>query len=124
RRVLDRAPWHGQMTFTLRESLWLGQRSVGFDDMLLAYPTADRAALRELRDRERRPILMVDCPEHLDLIGPGDPPVRVCLDVDLSWWLLGGRVRVGAARSPVHTPAQAAALAAEIERRPGVELAA
>ena len=121
-RVLERSPWRGQMTFTLRESLWLGEQ--GFDDMLLAYPTADRGALRELRGHEHRPILMVDCPEHLDLIGPGEPAVRVCLDVDLSWWLLGGRVRIGAARSPVHTPAQAAALAAEIERRPGVELAA
>ena len=46
RRVLDRAPWHGQMTFTLRESLWLGEQ--GFDDMLLAYPTTDRACLTRL----------------------------------------------------------------------------
>jgi D-serine deaminase-like pyridoxal phosphate-dependent protein len=77
-----------------------------------------------LRDAERAPILMVDCVEHLDLIGDGAPPVRVCLDVDLSWWLLGGRVRIGAARSPIRTPEQAVALAREIERRPGVELAA
>ena len=117
-RVLERAGWQGQMTFTARESLWL--RSHGFEDMLLAYPTTDRGALRE---RERLPILMVDCVEHLDLIGTGEPAVRVCLDVDLSWWVLGGRVRVGAARSPIRTPQQAAGLAAEIERRPGIELA-
>ena len=49
--------------------------------------------------------------------------MRVCLDVDLSWWVLGGRVKIGAARSPIRTPEQAARLAAEIERRPGVELA-
>jgi D-serine deaminase-like pyridoxal phosphate-dependent protein len=121
-RVLARAGWRGLMTFTLPESLWLGER--GFGDMLLAYPTVDRAALARVRAAEHAPILMVDCPEHLDLIGDATPVMRVCLDVDLSWWLLGGRLRVGVARSPIHTPAQAAALAAEIERRPGVELAA
>ena len=121
-QVLRRDGWRGQMTFTLRESLWLGEH--GFDDMLLAYPTTDRGALARLREAERAPILMVDSVEHLDLIGDGSPPARVCLDVDLSWWPLGGRVKVGAARSPVRTPQQAAALAAEIERRPGIELAA
>jgi len=121
-RVLERDGWRGLMTFTLPESLWLGER--GFGDMLVAYPTTDRAALAAIREAERRPILMVDCPEHLDLVGDGTPPVQVCLDVDASWWLARGRIRIGVARSPVHTPSQAAALAAEIERRPGVELAA
>ena len=65
------------------ESLWLGEQ--GHDDLLLAYPTTDRAALAPLRDHEYRPILMVDCVEHLDLIGPGEPAVRVCIDVDLSF---------------------------------------
>jgi D-serine deaminase-like pyridoxal phosphate-dependent protein len=120
--VLERAGWRGLMTFTLAESLWLAGE--GFDDLLLAYPTADRASLARVRDAEPGPILMVDSTEHLDLIGEGSPAVRVCLDVDLSWWVLGGRVKVGAARSPIRTPAQAAALAAEIEGRPGVELAA
>jgi D-serine deaminase-like pyridoxal phosphate-dependent protein len=122
RRVLERDGWRGQMTFTLRESLWLGEH--GFDDMLLAYPTTDRAALRAIREAERAPIVMVDSVEHLELIGDGTPAVRVCIDVDLSWWPLGGRVKIGAARSPVRTPSPAAALAREIERRPGVELAA
>jgi D-serine deaminase-like pyridoxal phosphate-dependent protein len=122
REVLDRSPWRGLMTFTLAESLWLAGE--GFDDLLLAYPTADRAALARVREARPGPILMIDSVEHLDLIGAGEPPVRVCLDVDLSWWVLGDRVKVGAARSPVRTPEQAAALAAEIERRPGLELAA
>jgi D-serine deaminase-like pyridoxal phosphate-dependent protein len=121
-RVLERAGWHGQMTFTLRESLWLAGQ--GFDDLLLAYPTTDRAALRRLRETGADATLMVDSVEHLDVIGDGRPPVRVCLDVDLSWWPLGGRIKIGAARSPIRTPKQAVALAEEIERRPGVELAA
>ena len=48
------------MTFTLPESLWLHEH--GFDDLLIAYPTADRGALAELGrlEGERPPILMVD----------------------------------------------------------------
>ncbi|HYP55117.1 MAG TPA: hypothetical protein VEQ41_02290 [Solirubrobacterales bacterium] len=71
---------------------------------------------------------MVDCAEHLDAIesvlGAGAPPVRVCIDVDASWWSFGDRLKVGPKRSPVHTVEQAVALAREIERRPQAQLAA
>ena len=67
---------------------------------------------------------MVDSVEHLDLIeaavGGAGAPVRVCLDFDASLWLAGGRVKVGPKRTPVHTVAQARALAQEIVRRRGV----
>ena len=112
RAILDRDPgFRGLMTFTLPESLWLAEQ--GFDDLLLAYPTADRGALARL-DPQRGPILMVDGAEQLDLLSPG---TRVCLDVDLSWWAVGGRLRIGAKRSPVRTPEQAQALAREAVRR-------
>jgi D-serine deaminase-like pyridoxal phosphate-dependent protein len=69
---------------------------------------------------------MVDCPAHLDAIAAAgatpDAPVRVCLDVDASWWPLGGRVKIGAKRSPLRTPEQAAALAREIAARPELVL--
>src|SRR5215210_898611 len=127
--ILDHDPgFHGLMTFTLPESLWLHEH--GFDDLLLAYPTADRGALAELGrlDGEGAPILMVDSVEQLDLIedAVGRParPLRVCIDLDVSWWALGGRIKVGAKRSPVRTPAQAQALAREIVRRRALELAA
>lgn len=125
--ILARDGFQGLMTFTLPESLWLHSR--GFDDLLLAYPSADRAALRELGrlDGERPPIVMVDSAEGLDLIdsaaGPERRPIRVCIELDLSYWLAGGRMRVGVKRSPVRTPEQARALAAEIASRPGFELA-
>src|SRR3954447_5292872 len=109
-RMLAREGFRGLMTFTLRESQWLG-----FDDMLLAYPTADREALARLG---REPVLMVDSTEQLDLI-PG--AARLCIEVDLSYALPGG-VKIGVKRSPVRTPEQAVALAREIERRPGLEL--
>src|SRR3954447_21502967 len=72
----------GLMTFTLRESLWLGER--GALDMLLAYPTTDVEALGRLG--EGGPVLMVDSVEHLDLIGRATKvPVRLCIEVDLSY---------------------------------------
>ncbi len=123
--------FRGLMTFTLPETLWLAEQ--GFENLLLAYPTTDAGALSELALRsvahpEGAPIVMVDCPEHLDAIesvlGAGAAPVRVCIDVDASWWALGGRLKVGPKRSPVHTVEQAVALAREIERRPQLELAA
>ncbi len=119
----------GLMTYTLAETLWLAE--LGFEDLLLAYPTTDSAALGELALRsvahpEGAPVVMVDCAEHLDAIesvlGAGAAPVRVCIDLDAGWWALGGRIKVGPKRSPVHTVEQAVALAREIERRPQIEL--
>jgi D-serine deaminase-like pyridoxal phosphate-dependent protein len=127
--ILERDPgFQGLMTFTLPESLWL--HGHGFEDLLLAYPTADRGALAELAglDSERPPIVMVDSAEQLDWIeaavGPSGRTVRVCIELDVGWWVLGGRVKVGAKRSPIRTPEQAQALAREISGRPRFELAA
>ena len=83
--ILDRDPrFRGLMTYTLPETLWLAEQ--GFEDLLLAYPTADTAALGELALRSvanpaGAPVVMVDCAEHLDMIesvlGAGAAPVRV-----------------------------------------------
>ena len=131
-RILDRDErFAGLLTFTLPETLWLAAQ--GFENLLLAYPTADTGALEELALRSaaspsEAPIVMVDCTEHLDAIesvlGTGASPVRVCIDLDAGWWALGGRIKVGPKRSPVHTVEQAVALAREIEGREKVELAA
>jgi D-serine deaminase-like pyridoxal phosphate-dependent protein len=121
--------FRGLMTYTLPETLWLAEQ--GFEDLLLAYPTADVGALEALALRsaanpQGAPIVMVDCVEHLEMIesvlGTGAPPIRVCIDVDAGWWWLGGRVKVGPKRSPIHTVEDAVALAREIERRPQIEL--
>jgi D-serine deaminase-like pyridoxal phosphate-dependent protein len=128
--ILAKDPgFQGLMTFTLPETLWLADQ--GFENLLLAYPTADMGALEELALRsaanpEGAPIVMVDSARHLDMIesvlGKGAPPLRVCIDVDASWWWLGGRVKVGPKRSPIHTVEDAVALAREIEGRPQIEL--
>jgi D-serine deaminase-like pyridoxal phosphate-dependent protein len=132
-RVLARPGFAGTLAFTLPEALWLAAH--GAEDLVVAYPTADRHALRALAalTAERpaaRVTVMVDSLEQLDLIdraldrsriGDG-APLRVCIDLDAGWRTLGGRVRVGAKRSPVHTPAQAAALAFAVLARDGFRL--
>jgi len=127
-RVLQRDGFSGVMAFTLPEALWLTGH--GYEDVLVAYPTADGGALQRLAGDPRalaQVTLMVDDRAHLELIeaaGAPDPPapVRVCLDLDTSWQPVGGRVRIGARRSPLRTPEQAADLAADIVARPGLEL--
>lgn len=129
REILDsNVRFDGLMTFTLAETLWLADH--GFDNLLLAYPTTDRAALPQLgeltaEDPERAPIVMVDSVEHLDLIESATAqPVRLCLDLDAGYWRAGGRVKIGPKRSPLHTPEQIRALAVEIARRPSLTLVA
>ena len=128
--ILDRDErFQGLMTYTLPETLWLAEQ--GFENLLLAYPTADAGALEELALRSAAspagaPIVMVDSVEHLEMIesvlGKGAPALRVCVDVDASWWWLGGKVKIGPKRSPIHSVEQAVALAREIEKRPQIEL--
>jgi D-serine deaminase-like pyridoxal phosphate-dependent protein len=127
-RILARDPgFRGLMTFTLAETLWL--RGQGFGDLLLAYPTADRASLRELAriDGDDRPIVTVDSVEQLEWIARTAPdpaaPLRLCVEFDTGYRLPGGLATIGPKRSPIRTPEQAAALAREIDRRPGLELA-
>ncbi|MEU3452447.1 amino acid deaminase/aldolase [Micromonospora sp. NPDC006766] len=129
RRVLARPGWRGVMAFTLPEAIWLARTGVS-DDVLVAYPTADRGALAELATDPTLAAavtLMVDDPGQLDLVDevcpPGRrPPLRVCLDLDASWRPLGGRVHMGVRRSPVHSARAAGAFAATVAGRPGFRL--
>ncbi|GIF15124.1 amino acid deaminase/aldolase [Actinoplanes teichomyceticus] len=128
-RVLARPGWRGVMAYTLAEAIWLVRRGVT-DDVLVAYPTADRAALRELTGDQRLAAaisIMVDHPSQLDLVdrsAPGArPDVRLCLDLDASW-RPAGALHVGVRRSPVHSAAQAGSLARRIAARPGFRLVA
>ena len=106
--------FRGLMTFTLDETLWL--HGHGFRDLLLAYPTADRAALAGLARLEGhgRPIVMVDSTDHLELIAAAGAraaePVRVCIELDVGFHLARGRVKIGPKRSSIRTPEQAVAL--------------
>lgn len=129
REVLALDGFAGVLAFTLPEALWLADS--GFDDIVVAYPTADRGALRRLAADPAAAsavTVMVDSVEQLDLIEKtvaqvADPaPLRVCVDIDTSWRPAGGRVRIGARRSPLHSPAAVAAVAREVADREGFRL--
>jgi len=127
-RVLASPGWHGVLAYTLPEAIWLVRAGVT-DDVVVAYPTVDRAALRELTADSALAAavtIMVDHPSHLDVIDRVTPPderpeVRLCLDLDASWRPTG-QLHVGVRRSPVHSAAQAAALARQVLARPGFKL--
>src|SRR4051794_3727589 len=83
----------GTLCFTLPEALWLA--SLGWDDLVVGYPTVDRAALRALAHgpARERVTVMVDCVDHLDAIAAagGGGPVKVCIDAGAGWRAAGGR---------------------------------
>lgn len=125
RRVLDGPPgFRGILALTLPEALWLAE--LGFDDLVVGYPTSDRDALARLVSDGPPVTVMVDAVEHLDLIAAAgataERPVRVCIELDAGLRLLGGRVRIGAKRSPLHEPNALAAFAADVLRRPELRL--
>jgi len=129
-RTLARPGYRGVMCYSLAEALWL-HASGTCEDLLVAYPTVDRASLRALAADEaaRQHITVtIDSAGHLDFIdatlGAGHPPIRVCVDLDMSWRPLpyGPVIQVGTWRSPLRTPAEAALFAETVLKRPGFSL--
>lgn len=124
--VLALPGYRGILAFTLPEALWLAETH---DDIVLGYPTADRAGLAALAADESaasRITLMVDDLAQLDLVdavaAPGSrAEIRVAIDADASW-RAPGLGHIGVLRSPVHEPAEVAALARSIAARPGFRL--
>jgi len=122
----------GVLAYSLPEALWLaaGDGASAFSDVVVGYPTADRDALARLAASEKlaeRVTVMIDSIDHLDLIDRVAPPgtrpeIQVCLDLDSSLKLAGGRAHIGVRRSPVHTAADAAVLARRVALRPGFRI--
>ena len=126
RRALAHPGFSGVLGFTLAEALWLVAEGIS-DDVVVAYPSVDRAAISRLVTDPAALAaitLMVDDPAHLDLVeahrGEVLSPVRICLDVDASLHLPGGRV--GPRRSPLTNGARVRRIAEEVVRRPGFTL--
>ncbi len=127
-RVLAEPGYRGVLCYSLREALWLSRS--GFTDLLVAYPTVDRAALADLAADEEATqniTIMVDSLEHLDLIASVAPTgrrprIRVCLELDAAYRPAGPLVTLGARRSPVRTADQAVTLARRIVVMPGFAL--
>jgi D-serine deaminase-like pyridoxal phosphate-dependent protein len=122
----EKGAFHGVLALTVAEALWLADHRVR--DIVVGYPSVDREALSAVMSRvssgtpDERITLMVDAVEHLELLDSLGGEANVCVEADAGLWLLGGRVRVGPRRSPLHTPAQVAAFAGEIKRRPALAL--
>ncbi|NHN55253.1 amino acid deaminase/aldolase [Calidifontibacter sp. DB0510] len=123
RRVLARPGWQGVLAYSVAEAIMLARN--GIDDVVVAYPSVDRAAIAEVAGSPSLAAavtFMVDLPEHLRLLDElaAGTPLRVCLDIDCS--LRIGRLRVGAHRSSLGTPAASSALARLASGMPGVRV--
>ena len=124
--VLALPGYRGILAYTLSEALWLAETH---DDVVVGYPTADRAAIARLAADEQlasRVTIMVDDVAQLDLVDAVAVPgaravIRVAIELDASFRsrLLG---HVGVRRSPVHEPADAEALAEVVVARRGFRL--
>ena len=130
--VLALPGYAGVLAYTLPEANWLATSSADGDaitDVVVAYPTADRGALRELASSPElaaRVTIMVDSVDQLDFIDSVVAPdsreaIRVCLELDASYItpMFG---HIGVYRSPLHTAAQARAFADVVVARPGFRL--
>ncbi len=119
RRALAVPGFAGVLAYSLREALWLVREGLS-DDVVLAYPTVDTGALRELLADPvvgSRITLMVDDRAHLTLIQSCAPDgaaasARVAIDIDAGLRL--GPSRVGPKRSPLHETSDVLAFAREV----------
>ena len=114
--------FQGLMTFDLREALWL--KSLGFNDILMGYPTIDSFSIEELLKDPSGITLMVDRPEHLDFLEnkakTSDKTLNICLDIDLSMDLPG--LRFGVYRSWVNSPVRLEDFLKKLKSTPHLKL--
>ena len=120
KRVLDsNAAYQGLMCFTVPESIYLSQQ--GFDDLLVAYPTAQRehlmTACTEV-SKGKTIVMMVDSKEHLtvhqDVAKESGVTLPICIDVDMSSRFPG--IHFGVLRSRITNEEHAADLYEEIKK--------
>ncbi len=119
-RALATPGFHGVLSYSLREALWLVHQGIS-DDVVMGYPTVDRGALRDLLiDEQARAqiTLMVDDPAQLALVEACTSSVngvRVAIDIDAGLKL--GRSHVGPKRSPLHESVEVVAFANSVVNR-------
>lgn len=113
KRALGAPGYRGVLGYSALEAARLAE--AGFDDVVVAYPTTQPAALAALAAqvaRGARLVAMVDDVAHLGPLSraatAAGARLPVCIDLDLGLDLPG--VRFGVCRSPIATPAQAVAL--------------
>lgn len=125
-RALAHDGFHGVLSYTLREALWLYSQGL-CDDLVVAYPTVDRGALQQLVSSPAAAsaiTLMVDDVAHLDVVDSirSSPTVPIRLAIDIDAGLRIGRQHVGPKRSPLYDADAVVSLARTIEERDGFQL--
>ncbi len=115
----------GVMCFHPQEAAFLAEQ--GLDDLLVAYPSMQKAAISSLipwLQKNRRIVLMVDALEQvllLDAIAQGSGVCfSVCMDIDVSLSIPG--LHFGVHRSPINSVDKALSLYQHIKQKPGVNL--
>lgn len=122
RRILGASDrFQGLLGFTLEEAAFLVDE--GFDDIVVAYPSVQHAALVEVAKRVGAGAtirLMADSERHLEAYARAAREVGVTLealiDVDTAYQAAGGRVHLGVLRSSVRSAEAVRALARAARR--------
>jgi D-serine deaminase-like pyridoxal phosphate-dependent protein len=131
RYVLERGgpAFRGLMVFCAAEAELLVRH--GFDDLLMGYPVARAADARRLANLAAggaKLVATVDDEAHVDLLeraaAEAGSALEVCLDLDMSWRPLGGRLHLGVRRSPLRDPTAALRVARRVEAAPHLTLVA
>ncbi len=125
-RALAADGFSGAMGYSLREALWLHEQGI-CSDIVLGYPTVDRAALERLVSSPSAAAaitLMIDCVEHLDVVDSvrSSKAVAVRVAIDLDAGLRMGGQHVGPKRSPLHDVPDILRLARTVVDRRGFTL--
>ena len=109
----------GILSYSVAEAAFLAEH--GFTDILVAYPTvqpSDCQVLAQLNGPTQRVAIVVDSEDHLQALrGTPERPIPVVIELDLSYRPLGGRVHLGARRSPLRSPEAVLQLARKIAQR-------
>lgn len=125
-RALALPGFHGVLSYSLREALWLHEQSIT-DDIVMGYPSVDRESLSTLvasPSAASAITLMIDSVQHLDVVdslrSSKAVPIRIAIDIDAG--LRMGGQHVGPKRSPIHETDAVVDLARIVAERPGFTL--
>lgn len=127
-RAFKKGPFKGVMCYSVEEAKMLFYQE-GINNLLIAYPTRQPSDLKILRDMHlagAEVSLVVDSIEHLQHLSTEmkniKKPFPVLIEVDMSLRFLGGRIHLGARRSPVRTTEDLQILLAKSRHYPCIKV--
>lgn len=121
--------FQGILAFTMEEAAFLIDN--GLDDIIVAYPSIQQSDVDIFVEKTRcgaNLCLVVDCLDHLRALSAAGKKanlrLNLCLDIDMSYRLLGRFSHLGVRRSPIHCVTQALELARAARDLGGVHIKA